>query len=81
VTSTSPIPFAAAAEENIDAQGSFDLQFEFAQPAGIASFLHFVPIGSRGNNIPYISLDKVAKNSALFFVLASLSRILCVASP
>jgi len=31
--------------------------------------------------LTYISLDRVARNSTLFFVLASRSRILCVASP
>jgi hypothetical protein len=31
--------------------------------------------------LTYMSLDRVARNSALFFVLASRSKILCVASP
>jgi len=31
--------------------------------------------------LSYMSLDRVARNSALFFVLPSRSKILCVASP
>jgi hypothetical protein len=52
MTSSSPVPLTTVTEKNIHTKGFFDPQFEFVQPAGIASLLHFVWSGSQGNNIP-----------------------------
>jgi hypothetical protein len=51
MTGTSPVPFAAFAEQNIHPQGFLDPQFEIIQPAGIASLLHFVWSKNRDNKL------------------------------
>ena len=42
MTGSSPVPSTTVTEENIHAQGFSNPQFEFIQPSGIASLLHFV---------------------------------------
>jgi hypothetical protein len=43
MTGTPPIPLAAVTEEDIHAQSLLGVEFEFVQPAGLASFFHFAP--------------------------------------
>lgn len=81
MTSASPIPFAGVTEKDIHAKALFEPEFKFVYPVGTASLFHVAWTSGRGTRIAYISLDKVAKNSPLFLVLASLSSILCVTSP
>jgi bifunctional N-acetylglucosamine-1-phosphate-uridyltransferase/glucosamine-1-phosphate-acetyltransferase GlmU-like protein len=52
MTSGSPIPFTAFTDENIHAQAFLDSQFEFIQPAGIGSFVHFAQGGILDKDIP-----------------------------
>jgi hypothetical protein len=49
MTSSSPVPFTAIAEEDIHAETLFDPEFEFVYPTGIVSLLHFVWSRGRGN--------------------------------
>jgi len=81
VTGGSPVPFAGVTEENVHAETLSDPEFKLVYPAGAGSFFHLIWTSGRDTRIDYISLDKVARNSALFLVLASLSSILCVTSP
>ena len=50
MTSASPVPLAAATEENIHAQCLLNPKFEFIQPAGTTSFFHVIPCENLGEN-------------------------------